>query len=167
HRNGRRLEQLFVRAFRKWSRVTDVVSDTVPGFRVVKAFDQHAREKHRFDSRNADHVAEFNAAHQVWTSFWPALMLAVDVTIVGVWLFALPRLLGEDSVVGPQLSVGTFVSFLLYTTMLVAPIEIIGQMARVMNRATTSAHRVFEVLDTEPDVTDVAQPRQHEIVGRV
>src|SRR5690606_20212191 len=77
HRNGRRLEQLFVRAFRKWSRVTDVVSDTVPGFRVVKAFEQHAREKHRFDSRNAEVVAEFNAVHQVWTSFWPALMLAV------------------------------------------------------------------------------------------
>ena len=55
---------------------------------------------------------------------------------------------------GPPLSTGTFVSFLLYTTMFVQPIEIVGQMARTMNRATTSAHRVFEVLDTEPEVQD-------------
>ncbi len=167
HNNGRRMQQFFIRAWRKWSRVTDIVSDTVPGFRVVKAFDQHAREKRRFDDRNAEVVAEFNAVHQVWTSFWPALMLAVDVTIIGVWVFALPRLLGTPDALGPQLSVGTFVSFLLYTTMLVAPIEIIGQMARVMNRATTSAHRVFEVLDTEPEVVDADEPHHLEVRGRV
>src|SRR5256885_5722966 len=40
--------------------------------------------------------------------------------------------------------------FRSYTTMFVGPIEVIGQMARTMQRATTSAHRVFEVLDTEP-----------------
>jgi len=55
------------------------------------------------------------------------------------------------------LPVGTFVSFLLYTTMFLAPIDVIGQMARTINRATTSAHRVFEVLDTEPEIRDVAE----------
>jgi ATP-binding cassette subfamily B protein len=38
--------------------------------------------------------------------------------------------------------------------MFVAPIEVIGQMARTVNRATSSAHRVFEVLDSEPEVRD-------------
>jgi ATP-binding cassette subfamily B protein len=167
HKNGQRMQQRFVRAWRKWSRVTDVVSDTVPGFRVVKAFDQHRREKRRFDDRNSDVVSEFNAIHQIWTSFWPALMLAVDLTIIAVWVFALPRLLGTSDWLGPPLSLGTFVSFLLYTTMFVAPIEIIGQMARVMNRATTSAHRVFEVLDTEPEVTDRQHPQCLKVEGRV
>ena len=83
-------------------------------------------------------------------SFWPVLMLFVHGTTVLVWALAVPRLLGT----GATLSSGTFVSFLLYTTMFVAPIEVIGQVARTMNRATTSAHRVFEVLDTEPEVRD-------------
>jgi ATP-binding cassette subfamily B protein len=66
------------------------------------------------------------------------------------------------------LSTGTFVSFLLYTTMFIGPIEVIGQMARTMNRATSSAHRVFEVLDSEPEVRDAAEPRRLEPVqGRV
>src|SRR4029078_11776467 len=53
---------------------------------------------------------------------------------------------------------GVFISFLLYTTMFVAPIEIIGQMVRTINRAVSSAHRVFEVLDSEPEVKDRPHP---------
>ena len=153
YRHGERINRVFVRAWRKWSRVTDVLSDTIPGMRVVKAFSQEDRETERFNNRNRDVTEEYNRIHHIWTTFWPGLMLAVHSTTVLVWAFAIPRLLGDPT--GPTaLSSGTFVSFLLYTTMFVSPIEIIGQMARIMNRATSSAHRVFEVLDTEPDVVD-------------
>jgi ATP-binding cassette subfamily B protein len=91
-------------------------------------------------------------------------MFAVHATTVLVWYFAVPRLLGD----GPALTAGAFVSFLLYTTMMVGPIEVIGQMSRTMNRATSSAHRVFEVLDSEPEVRDTPEPVQLDPVrGRV
>ena len=154
YRHSESLQRLFLRAWRKWSRVSDVLSDTIPGIRVVKAFNQEDREIRRFGERNEDVTSEFNRIHREWTGFWPLLMFAVHATTVGVWAVALPRLLGT----GAPLSAGTFVSFLLYTTMFVGPIEVIGQMARTMNRATTSAHRVFEVLDTEPEVRDVPEP---------
>jgi len=155
---------VFLRVWRKWSRLTDVLSDTMPGIRVVKAFNQEAREVARFDGHNDDVTEEINRLHGLWTTFWPLLMLAVHATTLGVWVLAVPRLLGQ----GPALSGGTFVSFLLYTTMFVGPIEVIGQMARTMQRATTSAHRVFEVLDTEPEVTDAPQPvRLEPVRGRV
>ena len=164
YRHGESLNRLFVRAWRKWSGVTDVLSDTIPGIRVVKAFSQEVREIGRFGERNDDVTDEFNRIHRHWTTFWPLLMFAVHLTTVLVWFFAVPRLLGD----GPALSAGAFVSFLLYTTMLVAPIEVIGQMARTMNRATSSAHRVFEVLDSEPEVRDVPAPvRLEPVTGRV
>jgi ATP-binding cassette subfamily B protein len=164
YRHGERISRLFIRAWRKWSRVTDVLSDTIPGIRVVKAFNQEDREISRFGERNQDVTAEFNRIHSAWTTFWPMLMLGVHATTVAVWVVAVPRLLGA----GAELPVGTFVSFLLYTTMFIAPIEVIGQMARTINRATTSAHRVFEVLDTEPEVRDVEQPvRLSPVHGRV
>lgn len=164
YRHGEDISRLFIRAWRKWSRVTDVLSDTIPGIRVVKAFNQESREIGRFGARNEDVTAEFNRIHAAWTTFWPLLMLGVHATTVAVWAVAVPRLLGS----GAELPVGTFVSFLLYTTMFIAPIEVIGQMARTMNRATTSAHRVFEVLDTEPEVRDVAAPvRLEPVHGRV
>lgn len=172
HHHGRRMRALFLRAWRKWSQLTDVLGDTIPGMRVVKAFDQHGREIRRFEGRNSAIAREFIQIHRVWTSFWPALMLCVELSIVGVWAFALPRLLHAHSVgpiswAGPPLSLGVFVSFLLYTTMFTAPIEIIGQMTRIMHRATTSAHRVFEVLDTEADVVDKDDPKRLQIRGRV
>src|SRR5439155_15645255 len=128
---------------------TDVLSDTIPGIRVVKAFNQEEREIGRFAERNDDVMKEFIHTHHVWTTFWPALVFCVHVTTLLVWVFALPRLLGGT---GHPLAPGVFVSFLLYTTMFVGPIEVIGQMARTINRATSSAHRVFEVLDSEPDI---------------
>src|SRR5205814_1132893 len=117
---------------------------------LVKAFNQETREITRFTNRNDDVTEEINEIHVMWTTFWPLLMFAVHATTIVVWLFAVPRLLGS----GHALSAGVFVSFLLYTTMFVAPIEVVGQVARMVNRATTSAHRVFEVLDSEPEVRD-------------
>jgi len=141
-----------------------VLSDTIPGIRVVKAFNQEAREIERFDDRNDEVTEQFNEVHKAWTTFWPLLMLAVHATTVVVWAFALPRLLGS----GHPLSAGVFVSFLLYTTMFVAPIEVIGQMVRTINRAVSSAHRVFEVLDSEPEVKDRPHPvRLSPVRGRV
>ncbi len=164
YRHGESINRLFIRAWRKWSRVSDVLSDTIPGIRVVKAFNQEEREIRRFGERNQDVTAEFNRIHETWTTFWPLLMLAVHGTTVVVWGLALPRLLGT----GTALPVGTFVSFLLYTTMFIGPIEVIGQIARTMNRATTSAHRVFEVLDTEAEVRDDPEPVQlRPVHGRV
>ena len=166
YRHGERMNRVFVRAWRKWSKVTDVLSDTIPGIRVVKAFSQEQQENRRFNERNYDVTSEFNRIHDMWTVFWPLLMLAVHGTTVLVWVFAVPRLLGSGS--GPALSAGTFVSFLLYATMFVQPIEVIGQMARTLNRATSSAHRVFEVLDTEPEVVDGPEPvRLSPVVGSV
>ncbi len=166
-RHGERMERLFLRTWRKWSSMTDVLGDTLPGIKVVKAFSQEDHETGRFRVRNADVTEEANRLHVSWTTFWPMLMLAIHGTTVLVWVFAVPRLLGLGGD-GPTLSAGTFVSFLLYTTMFIAPIEVIGQMTRTMNRATSSAHRVFEVLDTEPEVVDAAEPvRLEPVVGRV
>jgi ATP-binding cassette subfamily B protein len=143
YRHGEAINPLFLRTWRKWSRVTDILSDTIPGVRVVKAFNQEAREIRRFAERNDDVTDEANRIHRLWTTFWPLLMLGVHATTVIVWLMALPRLLGVQ---GAALSTGTFVSFLLYATMFVRPSD--RQIARTMNR-TSSAHRVFSA-DTQP-----------------
>jgi ABC-type multidrug transport system fused ATPase/permease subunit len=78
-------------------------------------------------------------------------MLLVHSMTILTWAFALPRLLGASAT---TLSVGTFVSFLLYMGMYFYPIEIIGQMSRLLNRALSSAHRIFDLLDTQPELVE-------------
>src|SRR5438067_7092712 len=63
YRHGEALNRVFLRVWRKWSRLTDVLSDTMPGIRVVKAFNQEAREVARFDGHNDDVTDEINRLH--------------------------------------------------------------------------------------------------------
>ncbi|MEZ5305361.1 MAG: ABC transporter transmembrane domain-containing protein [Verrucomicrobiales bacterium] len=149
--NGQTMQKLFTAAWRKWSDLNDVVAGTIPGIRVVKAFNQEDHERKRFGGRNAEMTETFNAVHRNWTKFWPALMLGVHAITVGVYWLALPRLFGD----GPApLDLGTFVAFLLYMGMFWQPIEVFGQMARMLNRSLSSARRVFELIDTEPEMLE-------------
>ena len=154
-RHGRSMGRIFQKAWRKWSSLTAVLSDTIPGMHVVKAFNQEERETGRFNDRNGSCLVTFNSIHRIWTSFWPLLIFSFHALVITVWVLALPRLTGVE---GAPLSTGTFVSFLLYVGLYMWPLEVIGQMTRMLNRAVTSAHRVFEVLDTEPFITEVKEP---------
>ncbi|MFC1601907.1 ABC transporter ATP-binding protein [Candidatus Sumerlaeota bacterium] len=154
--HGRTLRKYFLRVWRKWSLMTAVLSDTIPGMRVVKAFNQEDREVERFNKRNEDVLVETNTVHTIWTRFWPLLVLGLNAMNVGVWIFALPRLLSAEAAAG-HLTLGTFMAFMLYMGMFMMPIETLGMMTRMMNRATSSAIRIFEILDTRPEIRNVSQ----------
>lgn len=163
--HGKSMQKLFLRGWRHWSNLTSVLSDTIPGMRVVKAFSQEQRETTRFGNRNDTVMNSFNEVHRSWTTFWPTLMMGLHIVNLLVWVVALPRLLGLH---GPALSAGEFVSFMLFMVMFFQPLEVIGQMTRMMNRAVSSAHRVFEILDTEPQIIEIRDAKViPQIEGRV
>jgi ATP-binding cassette subfamily B protein len=166
--HSRNLKRIFLRVWRKWSAVTEVLSDTIPGMRVVKAFNQEGREVNRFNASNEKALDEFTRLHNVWTRFWPLLMLGLHAMAIALWMFSMPRLLNgqDDQALG--LSFGTFMAFLLYAGMFFQPIETVGMVTRMMNRATSSALRIFEILDTQPDIVDIENSLKLEpINGRV
>ena len=71
-----------------------------------------------------DELLQFaEAVHRSWTLFWPSLVMAYHCMVIAVWCFAVPRVLAPGEA---ALSVGTFVSFLLYVTMFLQPIDVIG-----------------------------------------
>jgi ATP-binding cassette, subfamily B, bacterial len=163
--HGKAINHRFLKAWRKWSDVSAVLSDTIPGMRVVKSFSQEDREKNRFNRRNDIALEAFNEVHASWTTFWPVLMFFFHMITLAVWGLAVVRLLGAW---GAPLSLGTFIAFSLYMGLFFYPLEVIGQITRMMNRAVSSAHRVFEIIDTEPQVLEVENPRKIErIEGRI
>ncbi len=160
YKHGERMKKLFIKAWRKWSDVTAVLSDTIPGIQVVKAFNQEKKEIKRFNKRNVTVTNEFFNIHEAWTKFWPVLMLSIHAIIIGVWFSAMPRLISLNGEEG-HLTAGTFVSILLYMGMFVAPIEIVGQVSRMLNRALSSAYRIFEVLDSKPSLVEAEDAITH------
>ena len=110
--HGESLNERFIRAWRKWSRLTDVLGDTIPGIRVVKAFNQEAREIGRFVDRNDAVTEEFNQIHRLWTTFWPLLMFAVHATtVLSINLYTF--YLGHFALIGGSvLAIGLFLGAL-------------------------------------------------------
>jgi len=167
YKHGGVMRRIFLRSWRRWSDLTAILADTIPGVRVVKAFNQENREKRRFDGQNENVCDGFNQIHYTWTTFWPLLWLGVHVMMWTVWALAVPRVLGLG-VLGPDMSLGDFMKFIMYMGMYVGPIETLGRMTFMLNRAASSAHRVFEVLDTEPEITSSEDSvRLEPVRGRV
>ena len=78
-------------------------------------------------------------------------------------------LMGGTQVVDGVIRLGVLQMFLYYLGQLYGPLQGMTRIADWLGRALTSAERVFEILDTEPDVKDeedsVAMPRIHGDVG--
>lgn len=149
---GRKLHRVFTRIWQKWSEMTATVADTVPGIRVVQAFDQGDRERQRFSARNDRVLDEALLVHRIWTSHWPLMYLGLSLLTVAVWVFALPRMLEVPGY--SPMTAGEFVAFLFYMSMFVMPLEQFGFLTRMINRSISSAQRVFEILDTEPEIRE-------------
>ncbi len=131
---GRKLHRIFMRVWHRWSEMTAVLSDTIPGIRVVQAFNQGDHERARFSRRNEAVLDEAVLISKVWTSHWPVIFFALNVITLLVWAFALPRLLGTADT-APTLTTGTFFAFLLYMGMFVGPLEQFGFLTRMINRS--------------------------------
>ncbi|MBN2210151.1 MAG: ABC transporter ATP-binding protein [Sedimentisphaerales bacterium] len=150
HHHSSRMRRTFLRIWRKWSSMVAVLADTIPGMQVVKSFNREEHEIRRFGRCNTDVYEQSEELHDQWTRFWPLLTLSFHMMTLIVWT------LGLNQMIRPQgestLSVGDFVAFIFFLGMYMHPIETIGMITRMLNRATTSAHRVFEILDTEPKI---------------
>lgn len=164
---GKKLHRIFLRIWRKWSEMQGVLSDTIPGMRVVQAFNQSNFERGRFNVKNEGVTDEAVEVSKVWTSHWPIIFVALNILTLIVWVFALPRMIGEAGA-APTLTVGDFVVFLSLMAMFVAPLEQFGFLTRMINRSISSAYRVFEVLDTEPEIVEKPDPKRLDPVeGRI
>jgi ATP-binding cassette subfamily B protein len=158
----RRMHGLFHRIWRKWSKMTATLSDAIPGIRVVKAFTQEDREITRFNSRSKDVLDEGIRLHNEWTGYWPKVTLLLQMGNLIIWAYAGPRILHQE------FTLGTFVMFTSLIWMFYGPVEQLGMMNRLLQRAATSAQRVFEIIDTPLTIYSPANPvAAPKIEGRI
>ena len=148
----RQLQHGFSRGGRAWSGMTNVLADTIPGIRVVKAFAQERREIDRFRRAN-DQVIEANdRVNMVWTFFWPLVALLNQIGLLVVWAC------GAWRVFDLHISVGVLIAFLAYIGRFYLRLESMSRMFTATQRAAVASQRIFELLDRVPSVPAPAQP---------
>src|SRR5690606_3203273 len=74
-----RLRTGFEKIDRVWGEVTNVLADTIPGIRVVKAFAQEAREARRFKQANEHNLAVNDRINKTWSLFTPTVTLLTEI----------------------------------------------------------------------------------------
>ena len=103
-----RLRHGFEKVDRIWSEITNVLADTIPGIRVVKAFAQEKREVARFREANNRNLEVNDRVNTVWSLFSPTVTLLTEVGLLVVWIF------GIWQVSQKQITVGVLAAFLAY-----------------------------------------------------
>ena len=84
-----RLRTGFEKIDRVWSEVTNVLADTIPGIRVVKAFAQEKREAQRFRDANQHNLEVNDKLNKTWSLFTPTVSLLTEIGLLVVWGFGI------------------------------------------------------------------------------
>ena len=142
----KKLHSGFERLFHRWSQMTAVVSDALPGVRVIKAFSQERREVGRFTEKSGAYYEDEVTMINLWTLFGPVMQFCTQVGALLVWI------VGGYWVVQGKMTPGTLMAFIMYMWMFYGPIHMIAHIDRMLNRAAASVQRIFEILDTEPQI---------------
>lgn len=150
---GITMQRLHHRLWTYWSRMGAVVGDAIPGIRVVKAFANEKREVHRFEDRNVEYVDKEIEIHKAWTSMAPAMSLLMRVGTIAVWIVGgYLYAASHGNPAAAPVTIGLLYMFSSYQWQFYGPIMELANSNRMVTRAATSAQRVFEVLDTPPDI---------------
>ncbi len=145
---GRLIHRVYQKVWRRYAGLNAVLADSIPGIRVVKSFAQEARESKRFQERSgALFIQELNAV-KLWTAFFPALGLMTAIGSLLIYWY------GGRHVIEGRTSLGTLVMFTQLMWQFYMPVQMLGEMNHRVQHALTAAERVFEVLDTKPEMPD-------------
>jgi ATP-binding cassette subfamily B protein len=140
------VRRVFHQFWHRWSRLSATLNSTLSGIRVVKAFAKESDEIERFQRRNRDLMLSGMQAEMMWATFFPLLNLLTNIGFFLVWA------IGGYGVLKGEVQLGTLVAFLGYLAMFYGPLQILTRLSQWLTRTFTAAERVFEILDTEPDV---------------
>ena len=150
-RFGRKLHAIYRPLWRRWAGLSALLADTIPGVRVVKAFAQERREVGKFKGRSLDLLRGELRVAWMRSLFGPVMAFVTSIGTIIIWWVG-----GRDILAG-ELTLGDFVAFTSYMYRFYGPVESLCRLNHRFQHAATSAERVFDVLDTHPEIVDQAE----------
>lgn len=149
---GRKMHKVFHIVWKRWAAISGILADTIPGVRVVKAFVREEHEIDRFNDKAYNlFEGEMNAA-KLYTIFRPLMGFIVFIGTIIIWFIG-----GREVIINPAFTIGNLSIFQSCMMRFYRPVRSLARLNERFQRAATGAERVFDVLDTEPDIADKAE----------
>jgi len=128
--------------------LSTLVQENLAGVRIVRAYTQETVQEAQFEELNSGYLEKNMALARVSALFTPLLtLLAGAGMVIVLWIG------GKRAMTG-AISLGDFVAFGFYLTMLTWPMISLGWVINLFQRGAASMGRIQAILDTEPTVVD-------------
>jgi ATP-binding cassette subfamily B protein len=132
--------------------VNRVLREQITGIRVVRAFVREDHERARFAEANTQYTGTALAVGRLMSLIFPIVMLIFNASTVAVLWF------GAHRVESGQMQIGELTAFMSYLMQILMSVMMATFMSMMIPRATVSAGRIAEVLDTSSTVVETAAP---------
>jgi len=124
------------------------LQDALSGIKETIGFNQHEYERKRFETLSQAYSQNSLRAMFLWSWYWPGMVFVGSTgTVLILWY-------GAGEVLAGELTVGQLVMFLSYLGLFYTPINEIHSLNHMLQHALAASERVFEILDTKPEVED-------------
>ena len=139
---------LFTIVQQKLGRLNTILQENLAGIRVVKAFAREPWERERFGESNLELRDANLRVMRMFAVVMPLIFTLANLgTLTVVWG-------GGYQFIAGRLTIGELVAFQSYLMMTMFPIIMLGMIIMAVSQAGTGAQRIFEILDTQIEVTD-------------
>ncbi|HEY8541796.1 MAG TPA: ABC transporter ATP-binding protein, partial [Pseudothermotoga sp.] len=126
--------------------------ERVTGIRVIRAFNKEEYEKNRFEQANEDLTQTALKVNRIGAIIFPIMMIVMNFTVIAlIWFGAKQIDLGK-------LQVGSMMAVMQYVMQILFSFVMISMIFVFLPRASVSAQRAVEVLQTEPTVKEPENP---------
>ncbi len=160
---GRKIRPFYRRIWRKWTAVSSVLTDSIPCIRVVKSFSGEKRASKRLEKQNEEWLKVSVRAGRMSSIFTAAVSFVIVCGSLIIWNVG-----GLEVIEGKSgISLGLLVSFISYTSMFYGPVNFFAGLNDSYQSALTSAERVMDILDAEPEHDDGKGNIPQRIQGKV
>ncbi|APW44917.1 ABC transporter [Rhodoferax saidenbachensis] len=157
-----RLRTGFEKIDRVWGEVTNVLADTIPGIRVVKAFAQEQREARRFRDANKHNLLVNDRINRIWSLFSPSVSLLTEIGLLVVWGF------GIWQVSKGEITVGMLLAAIAYIGRFYGRLDSMSRIVSVTQKSASAAKRIFDILDHVSSVPEPVNPvPMNKVQGRI
>jgi ATP-binding cassette subfamily B protein len=151
---GSEIHKRFEKIQAQLSDVSAVTQEALSGVRVVRAYRQEAAEMDRFRKSNEEYLRRNRTLITLQGFFFPSMSFFLGLgALLVLWL-------GSREVIRGRITLGEFVAFNAYLTMLNWPMIAFGWVTNMLQRGMASWKRMLEVLDTAPAIHDQEPLRQ-------
>ena len=148
----KKIAPFYRRIWRRSSAVTSVLTDTIPGIRVVKSFANEKKSADRFEQTVEEWREIDSKAGKILHSYPAIVNCLMSLGSVIIWAMGGNLVISgiETDSVG-TISVGLLVSFISYATMFYEPVNFFANLSDSMQNAMASVERIMDILDAEPE----------------